>query len=110
MRQVSERLAGQDAISSPQIFRIGAQYTDRAGSLKAGSFLVPEGASMDQVLGIITKGGQSTCGTEIVYRIGVTGQEIQVRELDPATNRFVEQAEFDRLTQTSGFKDRKSVV
>ncbi|KKK54483.1 hypothetical protein LCGC14_3084270, partial [marine sediment metagenome] len=28
MRQVSERLAGQDAISSPQIFRIGAQYTD----------------------------------------------------------------------------------
>jgi UPF0755 protein len=43
----------------------------------------------------ITRGGASTCGTEIVYRIGVTRTLAEVRELDPAEGRFVERAEFD---------------
>jgi len=62
--------------------------------LKAGSFLVPERASMEGIVDIITRGGQSTCGTEVVYRIGVTRNQVQVRELDPVTNRFVETANF----------------
>ncbi|MCB1328135.1 MAG: endolytic transglycosylase MltG, partial [Maritimibacter sp.] len=39
-------------------------------------------------------GGASSCGTEIVYRIGITDSEIQLRELDPTTQRFVTRAEF----------------
>jgi len=31
----------------------------------------------------------------VVYRVGVTGQEIEVRELDPTTNRFETILEFD---------------
>lgn len=95
MRGISQDLAEQGAISSERIFRIGAEYTDRSQDLKAGSFLVPETASMDEIVSIVTASGQSTCGTEIVYRIGVTESHVEVRELDPATNRFVEQAEFD---------------
>jgi len=95
MRDVSRDLETQGAISSGAIFRLGADYTDKAGQLKAGSFLVPAGASMEQIVGDITRGGASTCGTEIVYRIGVTRATAQVRELDPATNRFVEKAAFD---------------
>lgn len=95
MRIVSEKLADQDAISSPSIFRIGVDYTDLAPQLKAGSFLVPEGASMEQIADIVTRGGQSTCGTEIVYRIGVNRVLAEVRELEPATGRFVELASFD---------------
>lgn len=97
--RVTRDLANQGAITSPQLLRIGADYTERSDALKAGSFLVPEEASMEQIVDIVTRGGQSTCGTEIVYRIGVNSQQIEVRELDPSTNRFVEKAEFDPVAE-----------
>lgn len=98
MRRVADDLHEQGAITSPSIFRMGADYTDKASLLKAGSFLVPEGASMEEIVDIVTRGGRSTCGTEVVFRIGVTGQELEVRELDPETERFVTKAEFDPAT------------
>lgn len=88
LRVVSTGLAQQGAITSEQVFRIGAQYTERAGSLRFGSYLIPEGASMDEIMDLLTRGGASTCGTEIQYRIGVTRIDTLVRELDPATQRF----------------------
>ena len=94
-RRISEKLAEKDAISSPALLRIGADYAGKTQDLKAGSYLVPEGASMQQIVDIVTRGGASTCGTEVVYRVGVTRAEVQVRELDPATARFVEVASFD---------------
>ncbi|MCI5095576.1 MAG: endolytic transglycosylase MltG [Rhodobacteraceae bacterium] len=94
MVRVSRDLESQGAISSGAIFRLGADYTDKSGRLKAGSFLVQPGTSMEEIVDQITRGGASTCGTEIVYRIGVTRASAQVRELDPATNRFVEKADF----------------
>jgi UPF0755 protein len=90
LTQVSAQLEAQGAISSPMVFRLGAQYTDRATRLRFGSYLVPAGASMDAILDQITRGGASTCGTEVQYRIGVTRVDYLVRELDPATNRFAE--------------------
>ncbi|MDJ0827682.1 MAG: endolytic transglycosylase MltG [Rhodobacter sp.] len=95
MTSVSADLEARGAVSSPRIFRMGADYAGKAAELKAGSFLVPEGASMAEIVEIVTRGGQSTCGTEIVYRIGVTRIGVQVRELDPATSRFVEVVAFD---------------
>lgn len=95
MNRVSQSLEGMGAIRSAPLYRIGADYTDKSDKLKAGSFLVPAGASMEQIADIVTKGGASTCGTEIVYRIGVTRQGVQVRELDPQTNRFAEVASFN---------------
>ena len=94
MSRVSEKLVEEQAITSARLFRVGADYTEKADDLKAGSFLVPEGASMEEIVDIVTRGGQSTCGTEIVYRVGVTSLAVEVRELDPALNRFVERAEF----------------
>lgn len=95
MRRVSESLAEQGAISSPTIFRVGADYEEKTSQLKAGSFLVPPATSMSEIVDVVTQGGASTCGTEVVYRIGVNSVSVQVRELDPATNRFVERAEFN---------------
>ncbi|PSL20568.1 endolytic transglycosylase MltG [Shimia abyssi] len=95
MSRVSKDLESQGAISSGTLFRLGAEYSDKSSSLKAGSFLVPAGASMEDITEIVTRGGANTCGTEIVYRVGVTRQSVQVRELDPATGRFVEVAVFD---------------
>jgi UPF0755 protein len=95
MASVSEDLAGQGAVTDARLFRIGADYADKSTELKAGNFLVPAGASMEEIVDIVTASGRSTCGTEIVYRIGVNSTDVQVRELDPATNRFVERADFE---------------
>ena len=98
IRRVSQTLAEQGAVSHPRIFRVAADYTDRADQLKAGSFLIPENASMSEIVGIVTGDGAPTCGPEIVYRIGVTDQTMRVRELDPATSRHEMVAEFDPVT------------
>ncbi len=94
MTLVSRDLEDQGAISSSTVFRMGADYTDKSQQLKAGSFLVREGSSMEQIVDEITSSGASTCGTEIEYRIGVTRAQARVRELDPATLNFVEVASF----------------
>lgn len=49
---------------------------------------------MAEILDLVTASGQSTCGTEVVYRIGVNRLSVQVRELDPETQRFVERVVF----------------
>lgn len=95
MRAVALDLQAQGAVASANVLRIGADYADKTGQLKAGSFLVPEKASMEVIVDIVTRGGANTCGTEVVFRIGVTQSDILVRELDPATNRFIEVAKFD---------------
>lgn len=94
MRRVSADLAEQGAITSPSIMRIGADYEDRSGQLKFGSYLIPAGASMQEIVAAITTGGRSTCGVEVNFRVGVTAAEIIVRELDPATNRYEELVKF----------------
>lgn len=95
MRTTSAKLADQGAISSAMIFRIGADYAGKSGDLKAGSWLIPEHATMGEITHIITRGGASTCGTEVIYRIGVTSNQVMVRELDLEENRYVEKAAFD---------------
>ncbi len=95
LASVSRVLESQGAVSDARIFRIGADYADRAAELKFGSYLVPPGASMAQVLDIVTAGGQSTCGREVNFRIGVTMADVVLRELDPATDDYVEVVKFD---------------
>lgn len=98
MKRVSQNLEEQNAVSSAALFRMGADYADKTQELKAGSYLVPEGSSMADIVDIVTRGGASTCGTEVVYRIGVNAASVEVRELDPATGRFVELVKFDPET------------
>ena len=92
---VSRALQDQGAITDARIFRIGADYSDKSDDLKFGSYLIPPAASMKDVLAALTAGGQSTCGREVNYRIGVAAAQVILRELDPATNRYVEVAKFD---------------
>ncbi len=98
LSQVSRALEEQGVISDARIFRIGADYSQKAGSLKFGSYLIDAGASMEQVVADLTAGGQSTCGREVNFRIGVASAEVILRELDPTTNRYVEVVRFDPAT------------
>ncbi|MFC7705008.1 endolytic transglycosylase MltG [Plastorhodobacter daqingensis] len=97
LARVSEQLQEQGVVSNGTIFRIGARYAERS-DLRFGSYLVPPHASMEEVLDVITRGGASTCGTEINYRIGVVVAEMVVRELDPETARYVETIKFNPAT------------
>ena len=100
MRVVSETLDEAGAIASPAIFRMGADYSGKAGALKAGSFRIEEGASMAEIVDVVTRGGANTCGREIIYRIGVNSKQVQVRELDPQTNAYVDLARFNPDEET----------
>jgi UPF0755 protein len=95
MWTVSENLAEKGAVASPTLFRMGVQYADIADDLKAGSFLIPERASMAQIAALVTGDGVSTCGTEVIYRVGVNSARVEVRELDPASGSYVELVRFD---------------
>ncbi len=92
---VSRNLEERGAISDARIFRIGAEYSDRAGDLKFGSYMVPAAASMSEVLEAITATGRSTCGRDLNFRIGVTKADVVLSELDLTTNSYAEVARFD---------------
>ncbi len=95
LSQISRGLEEQGAITDARILRIGVEYSDRAAQLKFGSYLIPASASMADVADVLTAGGQSTCGREVNFRIGVASSDVILRELDPTTNRYVEVVKFD---------------
>jgi UPF0755 protein len=95
LRAVSEDLAEDGAISSAMIFRLGADYTGQAGELRFGNYEIPAGASMVDILEIVTSGGASTFRytATFVLRNQGTG-EIRLRERVPGTGEIVELATF----------------
>ncbi|WP_431300157.1 endolytic transglycosylase MltG [Tabrizicola sp. BL-A-41-H6] len=97
---VSRTLEDRGAVTDARIFRIGADYSDKADDLKFGSYMVPAGASMAEVLDAITAGGASTCGRDVNFRIGVAAFDVVLSELDLATNSFVEVVKFDPAAGT----------
>jgi UPF0755 protein len=105
---VAAELNERGAVSSSYIFKVGADYEDKSSQLKAGAYLIPPGASMADIVTAVTTSGQSTCGTEINFRIGVSAADVIVRELDPASGNYVELAKFDAGTEPPGeYTDRK---
>ncbi|RYI32836.1 MAG: endolytic transglycosylase MltG [Acetobacteraceae bacterium] len=100
LSSVSRNLEERGAISDARIFRIGAEYSDRAGDLKFGSYMVPGQASMAEVLESITATGKSTCGRDLNFRIGVTKSDVVLSELDLASNSYTEVSRFDAGVDT----------
>ncbi len=91
---VSQALAQQGAVRDARIFRIGASYSDQADKLKFGSYLLRPQSSMRDIVALLTAGGQSTCGQEVNFIIGVAQATLVLQKLDPATDRYVEVAKF----------------
>ncbi len=99
LRPVSTRLQEEGAVTNSAIFRIGMDYAGKDNDLKAGAWLIPEGASMEEIADIITRGGSSTCGTEVIWRIGVNSARVVVRELETGAGRYEERASFDPMDE-----------
>jgi len=99
-RKVADALVEQGSVTSAFILRVGADYADKADDLKFGSYLIRPEASMAEIVEILSS-GQSTCGTEVNFRIGVTALDVILRELDPATDRYVEVVRFDPVGEAA---------
>lgn len=95
LNAVSQQLAAQGAVSSAYIFRAGADYLDKSRDLKFGSYLIEPNASMKDIVDVITAGGPSTCGTQVILRIGVRANSVLLRDMNPDTGAFEEIARFD---------------
>jgi len=96
---VSKTLKEQGAISNSYIFRAGADAAGKARDLKFGSYLVPPGASMEDIVAVITAGGPSTCGTEVIYRVGVRADSVVLRDINPETGVYEERVKYDPVTE-----------
>ena len=95
LQAVSDQLEAQGAVRSGLIFRVGARYTEQASAVRFGAHLVPPGASMQDILDIVTRPGPPTCGTDVQLRIGVVQVETILRDLDAVTGRFEEVMRFN---------------
>ncbi len=56
LNATAAQLEASGLISNALIFRLALQVTDRAGSLKAGEYLIPGAASMDEIANILQEG------------------------------------------------------
>ncbi|SEN41372.1 UPF0755 protein [Paracoccus alcaliphilus] len=95
LNAVSQQLADQGAISNAYIFRAGADYMGKAGQLKFGSYLMQPGASMEDIIGTVTAGGPSTCGTEVIVLVGVRETNILLRDMNSETGAYEEMARYN---------------
>ncbi|WBU53831.1 endolytic transglycosylase MltG [Paracoccus sp. SCSIO 75233] len=96
---VSKQLEAQGAISNAYIFRAGADSAGKSRDLKFGSYLVQPGASMASIVDVITEGGPSTCGTEVIYRIGVRADSVVLRDINPETAQYEERISYNPATE-----------
>ena len=95
MSAVSAALQQQGAVSDARVMRIGAEYSDKSGLLKFGSYLVTPGSSIEEVVALLTTSGQSTCGQDVNLRIGVAGADVVLRAYDATVGGYAEVAKFD---------------
>ncbi len=82
LTRVTPKLVEAGAISNAEIFRLGARYSGLASQLKFGEYELPTGASMEEILLVLTS------GRSIQYKVtiaeGLTSFEVvQVLLADP---------------------------
>ena len=78
--RVSNALEEAGAVTNARIFRIGAQYTGKAGDLKFNNYELPAGASMTEILDIVTQAAAPTFRYIAQYTISEGGAEMRLRE------------------------------
>jgi len=95
LSEVSAGLEEAGAITNAMIFRLGTEYADRAGDLRFGNYEIPAGASMAEILDIVTTGGPSTFRYLATYVLRIDGTgELRLRERVPGQEALRELADF----------------
>lgn len=87
---VAERLEALGVIDHARLFRLYVNTREDPGQLTPGHFAVQPGTSIVDLHALLTEAEGSTCGTQLTVRIGVTRNDLLVRQLDPETGQFVD--------------------
>lgn len=74
LRETSELLAKSGAIDSEMIFRLGTRYSGRDRDIKFGEYLIPKGASMEEILGLLVSG--KTQQYKVTVPEGLTSHQV----------------------------------
>ena len=81
MRKLSKELVALGAISDNRIMSIGSDYTGKSSQLKFGNYEIPAGASMAEILEIVTKAGRSSFRYVARYNVRIANPaELTLRE------------------------------
>lgn len=67
IRTVAAALGEAGAISNQTIFRIGARYTDKVTAIKFGEHEISPGASMEDILEVLSSGAQERFRYEVTF-------------------------------------------
>ncbi|MCP5087623.1 MAG: endolytic transglycosylase MltG [Rhodobacteraceae bacterium] len=91
---VSKNLAELGAITNPMVMRLGAKYTEKDHQLKFGNYEIPAGASMADILEIITKSGRGAFRYVASYKINISGSKMVLSERNAESGELDEIASF----------------
>ncbi|MEM9795786.1 MAG: endolytic transglycosylase MltG [Pseudomonadota bacterium] len=94
LTRVSNALEDAGVITSASLFRVGTNYLERAGDLKFGTYEIPPGATMPEVLEIVTAGGTSVFPFTATLLLRSQGPEMRVRERVPGQDVLEEVATY----------------
>ena len=71
---MADKLAEAGAISNATIFRIAARYGDLEAGLRFGEYSIPAGASMEEILELLNRGGNVV--RQVVVPEGLTSWQV----------------------------------
>jgi UPF0755 protein len=74
LASVADKLAEAGAISNATIFRIAARYGDLEAGLRFGDYSIPAGASMEEILELLNRGGNVV--RQVVVPEGLTNWQV----------------------------------
>ncbi|MBL4751585.1 MAG: endolytic transglycosylase MltG [Amylibacter sp.] len=95
VRQLAKVLQEQGAITNSRVMGIGADYTGMSTKLKFGNYEIPAGASMAEILEIVTKGGRSSFRYVARYNVRVASPaKLTLRERTASDGETVVLASF----------------
>ena len=91
---VSEDLAKQGAIRSAMVMRLAAKYQEREGDLKFGNYEIPAGATVAEIIDIVTKGGRSSFRYVASYQVRISDARTILSERDAEDGSLTEIVRF----------------
>ena len=78
--RLAAELKAQGAVTHAMIMRVAANYNGQAEKLKFGNYEIPAGASMSQILDIVTKSVRSVYKYRYTYNISIKTASLRLEE------------------------------
>lgn len=87
---VAEDLVEAGAVDNLMLFRLAGRYTGKASKLKFGEYQIAPGASMDEILALLAKGGNVNYQVTVAPGMTVSMAVDRINALEPLTGKITE--------------------